>query len=192
MFADVIAVTGCATDGVLGAVIVRYGPSGRPRQMSPPSAELSPACREAAFALGATALDSDDRLPPAGPVLLMLPFQSAFAQCMSDEDRAGSDVVPVRPGAAGGDRIQEPKKLKQVNPIYPVSARQERVQGVVILEATIARAGCVRALQILRGVDPRLDAAAVAAVAGWSYTPTVFEGRPVPVLMTITVNFRLN
>ena len=42
----------------------------------------------------------------------------------------------------------------------------------------------------LRSV-PLLDQAAVAAVMAWEYTPTLLNGQPVPIIMTVTVRFRL-
>lgn len=46
-------------------------------------------------------------------------------------------------------------------------------------------------MRVLRGI-PLLDEAAVEAVRQWVYEPTRLNGVPVPVLMTVTVNFRLN
>jgi protein TonB len=43
---------------------------------------------------------------------------------------------------------------------------------------------------VLRSI-PLLDAAALAAVSQWAYTPTLLNGTPVPVVMTVTVTFRL-
>ena len=88
-------------------------------------------------------------------------------------------------------KIKEPKKLKTVNPAYPDIAKQARVQGVVILECTISPQGKVTDVKILRGI-PLLDAAAVEAVKQWVYSPTLLNGVPVPVIMTVTVNFRLS
>jgi TonB family protein len=95
-------------------------------------------------------------------------------------------VFPVRVGGA----IAEPKKVRHVSPSYPDIAKQARVQGVVILEATITPSGKVGDVKVLRGV-PLLDEAALEAVKQWEYTPTLLNGVPVPVIMTITVNFRL-
>jgi protein TonB len=60
----------------------------------------------------------------------------------------------------------------------------------VIIEATIGPTGTVQDARILRSI-PLLDAAALEAVRQWEYTPTLLNGVPVPVLMTITVNFTL-
>ena len=98
--------------------------------------------------------------------------------------------APVQAVRVGG-QIKEPKKLKNVNPVYPDIAKQARVQGVVILECTISPQGKVTDVKVLRGI-PLLDAAAIEAVKQWVYTPTLLNGVPVPVIMTVTVNFRLN
>ena len=63
-------------------------------------------------------------------------------------------------------------------------------QGVVILEATIGATGEVGDIEVLRSV-PELDEAAIAAVEQWRYEPTLVDGEPVPVLMTLTINFSL-
>ncbi len=98
--------------------------------------------------------------------------------------------APVQAVRVGG-QIKEPKKLKTVNPVYPDIAKQARVQGVVILECTISPQGKVTNVNVLRGI-PLLDAAAIDAVKQWVYTPTLLNGVPVPVIMTVTVNFKLS
>ena len=94
--------------------------------------------------------------------------------------------VPVRPG---GD-IKRPIKVKDVAPTYPEIARRAQVQGIVIVEATIGPDGRVQDARILRS-NPLLDAAALDAVRRWEYTPTLLNGIPVPIVMTVTVDFRL-
>jgi periplasmic protein TonB len=89
-----------------------------------------------------------------------------------------------------GQGIREPKKLVHVTPEYPEIARRARIDGTVILEAVLDVTGRVDRVRILRSV-PLLDDAAVKAVSQWRYTPTELNGVPVPVLMTITVQFSL-
>jgi protein TonB len=93
----------------------------------------------------------------------------------------------VRPG---GD-IKPPEKIVHVAPVYPAIARSVGVEGLVILEAIISERGTVEQVRVLRS-SPLLDAAAVDAVRGWRYTPTLLNGQPVQVLMTITVQFSLH
>jgi protein TonB len=89
-----------------------------------------------------------------------------------------------------GGAIREPRKIVDAPVVYPEIARQARVEGLVVLEATIDERGFVVGARVLRSV-PLLDAAALAAVKQWRYTPTLLNNAPVPVLMTITFNFRL-
>lgn len=96
---------------------------------------------------------------------------------------------PAGPVRVGG-QIKEPRKLKNVAPAYPDIAKQARVQGVVVLEATIDPSGRVNNVRVLRGI-PLLNDAAVTAVKQWVYSPTLLNGTPVPVIMTVTVNFTL-
>lgn len=96
---------------------------------------------------------------------------------------------PVPPQRVGGV-IKEPKKLKDVAPVYPSLAVQSRVEGVVILECVVDTRGRVREAKVLRGV-PLLDQAALDAVRQWVYSTTLVDGVPVPVILTVTVNFRL-
>ena len=104
----------------------------------------------------------------------------------------GLPEAPPPPQAVRvGGQIKEPKKLKNINPVYPDIAKQARVQGVVILECTISPQGKVTDVKVLRGI-PLLDAAAIEAVKQWVYSPTLLNGVPVPVIMTVTVNFRLS
>jgi protein TonB len=96
---------------------------------------------------------------------------------------------PAAPVRVGGN-IKPPTKTKEVRPIYPPIAQSARVQGVVIIEATIGADGRVKDAKVLRSI-PLLDQAATDAVKQWVFTPTLLNGVPVPVIMTVTVNFTL-
>ena len=93
-------------------------------------------------------------------------------------------VEPVRPGG----RIQPPKKTRHVGPVYPELARAAGIEGVVILEAIIDPEGRVQNVEVLRSI-PFLEEAAIAAVERWEYEPTLLNGVPVPVVVTVTVRF---
>jgi protein TonB len=103
------------------------------------------------------------------------------------ETRRASPQVPLRVGQG----VREPRKILDVTPLYPAIAVSARVQGAVILEAVINERGAVERVKVLRSV-PLLDGAAMDAVSRWRYTPTLLNGTPVAVLMTITINFTLN
>jgi protein TonB len=86
--------------------------------------------------------------------------------------------------------MKAPVKMTDVAPVYPVMAKSAHVQGVVILEAVLNAQGGVESVRVLRSI-PWLDQAAVDAVQQWRFTPALLNGQPVPVVMTVTVNFTL-
>jgi TonB family protein len=90
-----------------------------------------------------------------------------------------------------GGEIRAPRKTHNVSPIYPQEAQDARVQGVVIIEAKVAADGTIAEAWVLRSI-PLLDQAALDAVRQWRYDPTLLNGVPVPVIMTVTVNFTLS
>jgi protein TonB len=89
-----------------------------------------------------------------------------------------------------GGEIKEPKKIKDVKPVYPEDAKAAGVQGIVIIETLIGTDGAVKEAKVLRSVQ-MLDQAALEAVTQWRYTPTLLNGDPVEVIMTVTVTFTL-
>lgn len=98
----------------------------------------------------------------------------------------GSGLAPVRVGGS----IRMPRKIVDAQPVYPAIAQSARVQGVVILEITIAADGTVQDAKVLRSI-PLLDQAALDCVRQWKYEPTQLNGASVPVILTATVNFTL-
>jgi protein TonB len=96
---------------------------------------------------------------------------------------------PVAPVRVGGN-VREPRKVRDVAPVYPMLAVEAHVEGIVIIEATIDPRGRVANATVLRGV-PVLEEAALEAVRQWLYTPTLLNGVPTPIIMTVTVRFRL-
>jgi periplasmic protein TonB len=86
--------------------------------------------------------------------------------------------------------LRRPVRVHYVVPGYPDMARMAKVQGTVIIEAVIGPTGDVVDARVLRSIA-LLDAEALAAVRQWKYTPSLLNGVPVPVVMTVTVTFTL-
>jgi protein TonB len=86
--------------------------------------------------------------------------------------------------------VQASKLISQPKPIYPPIAKQARVQGTVVLAATISKNGTIEGLKVVSG-HPMLTQAALDAVRNWRYQPTYLNGEPVEVETTINVNFSL-
>jgi len=87
-----------------------------------------------------------------------------------------------------GGNVRPPVKLVDVSPVRPEIAERANVRGIVIVEVTIDVDGTVKDARVLRSI-PMLDAAALEAVRQWRYEPTTIDGKPVPVIMTVTVAF---
>ena len=107
----------------------------------------------------------------------------------------GPPEIPAPPPPSGplpiGGRIKEPTKIRHVPPAYPRIAQDSRVEGTVVIEAVIGIDGRVKEARVVVS-KPLLDAAALEAVRQWVFSPTLLNGMPVPVIMTVTVNFKLN
>ncbi len=88
--------------------------------------------------------------------------------------------------------VSEPVLVNKVNPSYPASAKQDRVQGAVVLEIKIGVDGAVLEAKATKASDPRLADAAIDAVKQWKFKPALNKaGKPVEVIATVNVNFKL-
>jgi TonB family protein len=102
-----------------------------------------------------------------------------------------AQIADAPPYRVGGE-VTRPEKIAGSPPQYTIEARKARVQGVVILEAIIDEQGDVTNVNVLKGLPEGLDQAAVDAVKTWKFKPATFEGRPVKVYYTLTVNFTMD
>ena len=96
---------------------------------------------------------------------------------------------PLEPIRVGG-KVTPPQPIYAPQPIYPVLARQARVQGLVVLDATFDAQGSVTNLSVISGPQ-LLYGAALQAVKTWRYQPVYLNGVPVPFEMEVTVHFHL-
>jgi TonB family protein len=104
--------------------------------------------------------------------------------------RWDSTVRFVRIQKANSGSLFPARLTKRVPPEYPEEARQKRIQGTVVLNATIRKDGSVTVQSVASG-DPVLSPAAIKAVRHWHYEPTLLNGQPVEVKTQIQVVFML-
>ncbi len=185
--AAVLADTKCkGAPSNFSAVEVSYRPGGRAARVTPyASSKELPGCSEAALILAVTSHPSDGDQA----TIRILPLHPDHLSCLS-----GATFAPTPPSAnvwRVGGGIKEPRKVRSVAPIYPDVAVGQRQEGVVVIEALLSESGCVSRMRVVNEVWPPLDLSALTAVSAWKYTPTLVDGVPVPVVMTVTVNFRL-
>lgn len=90
-----------------------------------------------------------------------------------------------------GGKVQPPRIIQQVQPIYPILAKEVHVHGDVVIDSVIDANGNVTEMKLVSG-SPLLVTAAFDAVREWKYQPTLLNGTPVPVEMHVTVHFDLS
>jgi TonB family protein len=90
----------------------------------------------------------------------------------------------------GGD-VKAPVIVTRVEPVYSDEYRRARISGIVILETVITDQGEVTDVRVIKSLAPDLDMAAVAAVRQWKFQPGTLDGKPVPVIFNLTINFKL-
>lgn len=184
----------------LSAGISRLKDAGAVLHRAPATSGQTPATAPATSTTGAAAAPPAAVPPaaqaPAGPVT---PAGNAaggtVAPAATDgSDHSGSSAAGVASDRSGarrvGANVMEGYLLSAPRPEYPAGARANRVEGQVVLQATISKSGSIEALHVIKGPSS-LRAAAVDAVRKWRYRPYVVNGRPVDVATTVYVNFSL-
>jgi len=109
----------------------------------------------------------------------------------------GAGVGPGSGGGFGGGAyrigggVSAPTVLSKVEPEYSEEARKAKWQGTVVLQLVVDDQGRPQGLKVLRSLGLGLDQKAIEAVEKWRFKPGMKDGKAVPVMATIEVNFRL-
>jgi TonB family protein len=90
-----------------------------------------------------------------------------------------------------GGNVRPPTVVQRVEPHYPEEARDERIQGTVVLGIVVRVDGDVEGVRVVRSLDPRLDESAVEAMKQWKFRPAMRDDTPVAVSLNVEVNFNL-
>ena len=102
---------------------------------------------------------------------------------------AKQPAAPETPLRVGGD-VKSAKLISSVSPIYPVLAKNQHVSGDVRVDALIDANGRVTTMKVISG-PTLLHQAAMEALSKWRYQPAALDGKPVPMHLTVTLQFRL-
>jgi TonB family protein len=86
--------------------------------------------------------------------------------------------------------VSESLLIRRIEPEYPLDARTQRIQGMVILKVGVGKDGNVRDIAAVSG-NPMLTQAAIAAVKQWKYHPYSIEGKPVEMQTQVIIQFTL-
>lgn len=97
----------------------------------------------------------------------------------------GIAAVPLR-----GDMVA-PVVLYKLEPEYSEQARKARIQGTVVLEGVIDERGRTHMLKVRDGLGLGLDEQAIEAVKQWRFKPATKDGKPIAIVGTFYLTFRL-
>ena len=174
--------------------------------------KLPQAGADGSFRIDGLAPSPSDRIEVHGPIQfeshvqdLELPTDRQLEITLGITPIAEAIMVPAappqsEPGQPGkprtrvrvGGNVQKARLVQFASPIYPADAQREGLEGTVLMEAVIGTEGRLVGLSRLNSmVDERLAAATSEAVLRWKYQPTLLNGRPVEVAVTVTVAFEL-
>ncbi len=150
-------------------------------------------------------LEIPEALPEAPPPQLVLAaspglnnglgsgFGSGSGSGFGVEGGVGWGTSASGPGApvrVGGE-VAPPRLVHRVEPVYPPNAVTSRIEGIVVVEATVDEQGVVQSVRVLRSIGP-LDQAAIDAVRQWRYSPLRVNDESAQFVITVNVTFRLH
>lgn len=103
-------------------------------------------------------------------------------------------IRPLGPDTETGfdEDLTPPRALSSPAPQYPEAAREEKVEGVVIVQVVIEKDGTVSQTRVLKGLHPELDRASREAISTWTFEPARLDGEPVSVFYNMTIRYRLD
>lgn len=141
------------------------------------------------------AFDLLDRLVKLDPSSTLGTEYLQLARERIDLEERTAELVPEQPAVdpdriynVGGD-VTEPVPVRQSPPRYPSWDRRAGTGGDVILRLTIGRTGSVEQAEIVRSVNPRIDAEALRAARSWRYQPARLGGTPVRAYKIVMIRF---
>ena len=112
------------------------------------------------------------------------------------KSRAPEEVL----GVLEGDRIvrgssygavNPPRPLYDPDPEYTNEGKSKRVEGTTILRMVVNENGLPEIIEIAKSLGGGLDVRALEAVSTWRFAPATMKGKPVPVMISVEMSFRL-
>ncbi|MGA9716918.1 MAG: M56 family metallopeptidase [Acidobacteriaceae bacterium] len=108
-----------------------------------------------------------------------------------------SDLAPDAQQSAAPNKLHVSAKemsgnrISGDNPTYPPETKKKKIQGTVVIDATVSKEGAIEDLRVVKTPDPSLAESALKAVRTWRYRPYLRNGEPVEIETTINVTYNL-
>lgn len=87
--------------------------------------------------------------------------------------------------------VEMPKATREAKPQYTMAAMRDRAEGAVLMQFVVEPNGTVRSVRVIRSLHPDLDTEAMRATREWRFEPGKFQGKPVPMVVTMEMSFLL-
>jgi TonB family protein len=129
------------------------------------------------------------RLPPSGGTQPATRDPDESAPSLGSGMQRASSVEPERVTELP-PTVAEGSLLQRVEPEYPEQARQQKIEGAVVLTVRVGEDGAVRDVQLVSG-PAELAQASTDAVKQWRFKPHSVDGHPAEMETRVTLNFRL-
>jgi TonB family protein len=106
------------------------------------------------------------------------------------KDRATSEIASGDIYHVGGD-VTPPTLIYSVDAEFSQEARQQKIHGVCVVSLIVDPQGLPEQVRVVKRLGHGLDEQAIAAVRQYRFKPSMYQGKPVPVEVTIQVNFHI-
>jgi TonB family protein len=136
------------------------------------------------------------RMPPAAERETTSAAGTNGTEVHDEVQNKAQQASSVQPGAVEPGIVELPAAevegnlIHRVEPEYPAEARQQGIQGTVVLDVRIGRDGAIEDVKLVSGQRLLADSA-IAAVKQWRFKAHTVNGRRVKMQSTITLNFKL-
>jgi TonB family protein len=121
------------------------------------------------------------------PLLAAVVTVFLVAQSLSAQTTAPANEPVYDPG----DGVSPVRVTKYVHVQYSADAMREKLRGTITLKGVVSSDGTIRDVALVKGLEQRMDANAVAALKQWTFEPGQREGKPVAVRITVDFTFTL-
>jgi TonB family protein len=130
---------------------------------------------------------TEEYLSPFGPPAQALTEALTKVPRRPEPKIPPGETVTVRNSDETG--VSRPQRLGGDSPKYPYALRAACIPGVVIVEGIVGEDGLVHRPSILKSPNPLLALATMEGLRTWRFKPAQYEGKPVPVYYTLTINY---
>jgi len=128
------------------------------------------------------------------PTRVVIPFHLAASAPIPTAVSAASEPFGQGAHHVGEPGLVSPTLKARVEPVYTTSALRARIQGTVRAEAVVLADGTVGQARVIQSLDEKsgLDDQALGALREWTFTPATLDGRAVPMVVNVVLDFKLH